>query len=195
MLVYAKMQAEAARAVLAQGHSGTADEYLASIIEAAENARADARANAQQHSATSADRAAVQPGFLDGLALLLHGFAARYGIATRLNAPPGWADEAIKPAAIAQLLSIIQEALSNAAKHARCSEVRVGLREQDGALHVTIEDDGVGFDPAQAHRRNRVTFGLELMRERAMDLPGALLVDSAPGRGTRVSILVPRPAP
>jgi signal transduction histidine kinase len=195
VLVYARMQAEAARAVLPRGRSGEADECLAGIIEAAENARANARADPQQPDAASVDETAAQPGCLAALAQLLNGFAARYGIATQLNAPPSWADETVKPAALVLLLSIVQEALSNAAKHARCNEVRVSLRAQDGTLHVAIEDDGVGFDPAQAPRRDRVTFGLDLMRERAMDLHGALKVDSAPGRGTRVSIQVPWPAP
>lgn len=81
---------------------------------------------------------------------------------------------------------IAQEALSNVARHAGKTRavVRVADGEQ-GALHLTIEDYGVGFDTAELRRRG---LGLISMSERARLVGGALAVDSHPGGGTRVEL-------
>ena len=64
--------------------------------------------------------------------------------------------------------------------------VQVTFEGQDGLLHVRIQDDGDGFDPARAARRWRSHFGLRFMRERAEQIGGSLAVESAPGAGTCV---------
>jgi two-component system nitrate/nitrite sensor histidine kinase NarX len=80
---------------------------------------------------------------------------------------------------------ICQEALSNVAKHAEASKVEIHLRQDEGAVNVTIEDDGRGFDPdtsASGH------YGLSMMRERAESAGVRLSVTSKPGEGTQVTI-------
>jgi signal transduction histidine kinase len=91
-------------------------------------------------------------------------------------------------AAEVELLRMIQEAVHNAVRHARASVVTVRL---DGNTAVTaqISDDGVGFDPDAATQRG---LGLESMRERAAALGGRLELDTAPGRGTTIRLVVPR---
>lgn len=90
---------------------------------------------------------------------------------------------------------IVQEAVSNAARHAKPSRVgvRVGLRENQ--LHLEVEDDGVGFDVMEVAARARTgeAVGLEGMRERAEIAGGTFRVDSVPGRGTRVVAEIPLP--
>lgn len=90
---------------------------------------------------------------------------------------------------------IVQEAVSNAARHAKPSRVgvRVGVRE--GRLHLEVEDDGVGFDVMEvaARARSGEAVGLEGMRERAEIAGGTFRVDSVPGRGTRVVAEIPLP--
>jgi signal transduction histidine kinase len=88
----------------------------------------------------------------------------------------------------ATIYRIVQEALSNAAKHSGCSKVSVTVREEDGRVALSIEDDGSGFDPATAGEGR---FGLHGMRERVDLLDGELAIDSARGRGTRVSVSLP----
>lgn len=86
------------------------------------------------------------------------------------------------------LFRIAQEALSNVQRHACASSVNVALQAEAGAsrpVTLTIEDDGSGFE-ATALDDNR--FGLRGMRERAELIGAHLRVDSAPGRGTRVSV-------
>lgn len=84
------------------------------------------------------------------------------------------------------LLRIVQEALANAARHARASRADVALTYGDG-VRVEVADDGVGFDTDAVTRG----FGLIGMRDRMASVGGWLEVASAPGEGTRVIAWVP----
>ena len=77
---------------------------------------------------------------------------------------------------------IVQEALSNVARHARARHVEVALTAQGVALEVTVRDDGVGFNVD----RLRTGLGLVGMAERAEFAGGRLDIESAPGAGTTV---------
>ncbi len=83
---------------------------------------------------------------------------------------------------------IVQEALTNVARHAGVREAAVRIWVDAGALHVTVEDRGRGFDPASVGTRSS---GLTGMRERAVLLGGSLAVESRPGGGARVTTDLP----
>ncbi len=85
---------------------------------------------------------------------------------------------------------IVQEALTNVARHAGVSEVTVRLWASQDTLGVQIEDQGAGFDP-EAALASGATSGLAGMRERPVLLGGQLTVESAPGAGTRVTAELP----
>ncbi|MGW1912414.1 sensor histidine kinase [Streptomyces sp. NPDC002076] len=92
----------------------------------------------------------------------------------------------------ATLLRIAQEALSNAARHARPTRVGVTLSFMGDEVTLDIRDDGTGFDPAAVPERTRSGgFGLDGMRARAERIAGSLTVESEPGNGTAVSARVP----
>lgn len=82
---------------------------------------------------------------------------------------------------------VVQEALHNSAKHAKARHVRVSVREVLSHVILSIEDDGIGFDPAR-----RRGLGMLGMQERANRLDGALVVESSPGGGTRVCVDLPK---
>lgn len=82
---------------------------------------------------------------------------------------------------------LVQEALTNAGKHAAASRVTVDVGERDGKLDIKVTDDGGGFDPDQPGGG----FGLAGMKERAALVGGDLKVVSAPGRGTAVHASIP----
>jgi len=86
------------------------------------------------------------------------------------------------------LLRILREAMTNAAKHGRSRQVHVRLEGTDG-VRLVVEDDGCGFDLHDASFSSG--FGLLSMRERAESIGGHLSLDSAPARGTRVEVAVP----
>jgi signal transduction histidine kinase len=82
---------------------------------------------------------------------------------------------------------VVQEALTNIAKHARAELVEFRAVETDDSLEIVIRDDGVGFDPAQSSDG----FGLLGMRERITLVDGTLSITSAPGSGTVIALRVP----
>ncbi|HEY8544160.1 MAG TPA: GAF domain-containing sensor histidine kinase [Acidimicrobiales bacterium] len=91
-----------------------------------------------------------------------------------------------------QLFRIVQEAVANVVRHAEATKLVVRLRDDPArrVVQVAVEDDGVGFDPSALAVRSR-RLGLTSMFERARALGGRLHVDSAPGKGTRVTAEVP----
>jgi PAS domain S-box-containing protein len=87
------------------------------------------------------------------------------------------------------LFRVTQEALRNAALHARARTVKVSLRTLEGGLELAVRDDGAGFVPAL--QRERPSLGLASMRERVRLLEGELDIESAPGHGTTILVWVP----
>ncbi len=90
-----------------------------------------------------------------------------------------------------EVLRVAQEALHNALRHAGASAIRVTLDLDPNRLRLVVADDGRGFDP-QARAISARRLGLTSMRERARALGGRLDIDAAPGRGTTVTLKVPR---
>lgn len=89
------------------------------------------------------------------------------------------------------LYRIIQESLTNVARHAQAQTASVLLERRDHRVRAIIEDDGVGFNLAEAVGGERL--GLYGMQERAELLGGTLTIESAPGQGTSVFVEVPAP--
>ena len=87
----------------------------------------------------------------------------------------------------------VRELLVNVVKHARAHKVRVHLSEDAGMLKVVVEDDGVGFDfsAQQPGTGKNGGFGLFSIQERMNDLDGALDIQTEPGKGCRVILIVP----
>jgi two-component system sensor histidine kinase UhpB len=88
-----------------------------------------------------------------------------------------------------QVFRIVQEALSNAVKHAAPSQVRAGLAFSDDGLCLSVADDGAGFDP----QATTLGMGLTGMRERVLGLDGEFRIVSSAGQGTRIEARIPFP--
>ena len=84
---------------------------------------------------------------------------------------------------------VVQESLTNVALHAQASRVDILINHRNDFLVMTIEDDGIGFDPIPIVDENRL--GLFGMRERIEMLGGAFQVESSPGKGTTIVVEVP----
>jgi two-component system sensor histidine kinase UhpB len=88
---------------------------------------------------------------------------------------------------------IVQESLTNIAKHAQAHTATITLREDADAVYATISDDGKGFDLDELQRKQDRDRGLGLvgMHERAHLLGGTLAIESAPGQGTTIQFRIP----
>jgi two-component system, NarL family, sensor kinase len=111
------------------------------------------------------------------------------GITARLRTEKLPNPLALQPSAEVGLLRIVQEALSNAARHSGARRVDVTVGRRDGALELSVSDDGTGFDSDTAPQPG--SFGLVGMGERARLAGGTLEVSTAPGQGTRVTVRLP----
>ena len=122
------------------------------------------------------------------------GWGVLTGIRVSLELAPGGG---VPPDFRREIIAILREALRNVERHARASRVRVLLRRAGQLLVLAVEDDGAGqrlpADLARLQAAGRG--GLAGMNERARQLGGRLLVESRPGRGTRVQVeIAPAPA-
>lgn len=137
----------------------------------------------------------LRPLILDQLGLVP---ALRFladGVGERTNLPvtvEGSTEGRLSEVTETAVYRVCQEALANVAKHACASHARLRVWMQDGMLHCTIEDDGVGFDPVMDRDRNRQDgLGLIGMKERIETLHGKLEVDSVAGEGTVIHVSLP----
>jgi len=86
------------------------------------------------------------------------------------------------------LYRIVQEGLTNCARHAQAKNIRVRLQDSNGQVALTVEDDGVGFD---AHAKVVYGLGLLGLTERVRELAGSIAIESAPGKGTKLAVTLP----
>jgi signal transduction histidine kinase len=147
------------------------------------------------HTVTSVQRisAELRPSMLDDLGLVAaieaeaRLFEERTGIECELSLMN---DPSLGERDATATYRIVQEALTNVARHSNASRVEIRLRERAEELLLEIRDDGRGLTEEQAG--DRTSFGLIGMRERADLLGGTLVFEGVPGRGTIVSVRIPK---
>jgi signal transduction histidine kinase len=148
------------------------------------------------HDAVSAVLNALRPRLLDSCGLI----AAVEALARNLERKAGLTctvscgldEEALSQEQSIALYRVVQEALTNIARHAHARNVSVTLDVDDRDAGIEIRDDGVGFDTEAAASRGR--FGMVGIRERARLIGGRCTVDSGPGGGTCIRIRFPYPS-
>jgi signal transduction histidine kinase len=149
------------------------------------------------HTADDVGRLArgLHPAVLDdkGLAAAARGYVGDYvrSFGTALEFVAGDLDSPrLAPLAAATMYRILQEALTNVARHARATKVVVELNREESVLELLVRDDGVGFEVGEA-LDTASGLGLRGMRERVTLLGGSIHNESRPGQGTVVRARVP----
>ncbi|MBV8526858.1 MAG: sensor histidine kinase [Candidatus Dormibacteraeota bacterium] len=156
---------------------GSAPDAAASLTEASEQLRCAMQELRQLSSG-------IHPSILveSGLSPALRSLAEVAALPVHIDAVP---DERLAAGVEACAYFVVSEAVTNAAKHSSAVSVRVHLARVDGALLVSVQDDGVG-----GADRTRGS-GIAGLQDRAAALGGTLTVESPPGRGTRVTAALP----
>jgi PAS domain S-box-containing protein len=132
-----------------------------------------------------------QLGLRPALDWLAESVAQRHGLAVDVTGAAEGLPEDLR----GLVYQAVRELLANAAKHAAARRVTVALADEDGVSTVTVADDGVGFDPhilTVRPEHGTTRFGLLNIRTRLSEVGGAVHVASAPGGGTRVTLVMPR---
>jgi PAS domain S-box-containing protein len=132
------------------------------------------------------DREGLAPALREYLETTHRDGAPRVSLHDKLEAEPS-------PETRVLLYRLAQEALTNVRKHARAARVDIELVPERGGTHVTVADDGVGFDPEAVVEVTPGNLGLISMRERATLAGGWSRVTSSPGAGTTVEFWIPEP--
>ncbi len=132
--------------------------------------------------------------FLSALEWLVYWIQDKHGLEVNLIAP---AREQINPLGeevVILLFQAARELLFNVVKHAGVKVARVEVGQSDGKITVTVQDNGVGFDPSRLRMEGGDSGGLGLLSitERLSYIGGYVEVDSAPGRGSRFKLVAPK---
>ncbi|MGJ5813834.1 sensor histidine kinase [Paludibaculum fermentans] len=161
----------------------TARERLASLKEQAEFCLREARQSVWDLRSADAEIGDLSASIRESGAQLTAGKSARF------NFEVEGAPRPISQQIALQLLRIAREGISNAAQHARATEIEARLIFESRAIRLVISDNGCGFEGAAGERPGH--FGLATMRERAAQVGGVTTVTSSPGRGTMIETAVP----
>lgn len=182
VLGYLSLQLQTLEAYVRQG---SCEQALAEIGQARmhiQEAQADVRENILSLRTTLSG----DVGLIPALRQYVEEFSVQTGIEAELIDDCGELP-ALSPLAEAQMVRIVQEALTNVRKHAHAQHAQVRLSVQRDCFATSITDDGVGLN-GQALRGH---FGLQTMRERAESVGGGLAINSEPGVGTQVELWIP----
>lgn len=166
---------------LARGRLFELDEDLPELLSATERAQ-----RAIRDLLGDLRRSPIGPGgLLPTLRMLVDQLGSAGGPSVVLNV------EEVKGSPVSQLLAyqVIREALYNAAKHAKASQITLRLMSDSSIIRIAVADDGVGFDLQDVDRERH--FGLQLMTERLEAAGGRMIVDSKLGEGTTVAASLP----
>ena len=167
------------------GLPAAAGERLGEVQRLADELGRETHALAVRLRPTSLDDLGLEPA----LRQLVADWFARTGIGVEFDT--AGVGEGRLPAEVeTAVYRVVQEALTNVAKHAGATAVSVVVTRPDGFVSVVVEDDGSGFDPAVAPKGR---LGLLGMRERVELVGGKIDIESAPGAGTTVAVQIPIP--
>jgi signal transduction histidine kinase len=131
-------------------------------------------------------------GLIEAIRVHLRSFATHSGV--RAELAPARLDERLPANVELCAYRIVQEALTNIARHSGASSCVVAISRRDDVLRVSVEDDGRGVGSSARSAQGRRGLGLLAMRERAQALNGSLIVEDRAEGGTRVLVQLPVPS-
>ena len=187
ILGYVSLQVQTALKWMNNGNLDRTDSLLRRIVEVTRDAHADLRESIQNLRSGLDQTWRLVPN----LKKYIHRFEKNNDIRTELRIPDEFKESALDPNARIQIFRVIQEALTNSSRHGGARSLKVSFDILRDAVHITIADDGQGFDIRRTDKRPGGHFGLVFMKERMDRIGGTLDIDSMPGSGTILHLSVP----
>lgn len=178
-LAFLKIEAARMQRYVANGEVRSIDNTLQACYQTLSEAYLDAR------QAIDNLRRVPDEALSDWLQTTANDFSTLTGM--EVNVPSIELAYPFKPPVKAQVIRIVQEALTNIRKHARARTVSISAIEREGEAVIEIHDNGIGFSPEDIHASQ---YGLRSMRERAESIGADFQVTSAPGTGTTVRLQI-----
>jgi signal transduction histidine kinase len=191
VLGYVNTKSQAVEGLLATGQIDDARVQMAELALAARSMYVDVR-EAILGLSTPLGEGGPSGMLVGALASYTRRFSEASKLAVTVESSGPHLGDDLRPEVVANLMRIVQEALTNVRKHAAAQRVTVRLDEGPDGLAILVEDDGQGFDPASdPSPSDWPHFGRETIRQRASAIGAAASWESAPGRGTRFRVVVP----
>lgn len=187
ILGFINLQAQGIRQELVNEKIALVSDKLDRLVEVTQAAHDEIRAYIKSaRSLSSSDNE-----FLESLKNDILHFEERSGIPTEFNTNLDLYATGLKPQIQLHLLSIAKEALNNIQKHSEANHVKLTFLLTKEKLYLSIEDDGKGFSVIGGNGKADKTFGLNIMRERAAEVGADIVIESAPRKGTKISVTMP----
>jgi signal transduction histidine kinase len=187
MLGSLHLWAEEAQIALDEGN--TRDAQLA--VNKIGTTASDAYSNLREEMLGLRETLPTGKGLLPVVREYLKRFQRQWGIKTQLTVENRDGEEStisFAPAVEVHLIRIIQEGITNVRRHSQAANVQLVFRQLEQGMELEIIDDGIGFDQNNIPEEK---LGLRIMRERADQVGGKVQVESTPGKGTHLKIMLP----
>jgi len=175
------LYANATQLALSSGKEVVATEYLNELINIAREAMLDMRLLIFELHPPILEK----EGLVTALRTRLEAVEARSGIQTNFHVE---GERRLPLSVETELYRLAQEALTNAVKHAKANHVAIRLQFSEQRFCFEVRDDGVGFDLMTAKHSGGL--GIQGMQERVKQIDGELMIESTPGKGTTVGVMV-----
>ncbi len=185
VLGYVTTKSNAVRLMLQKNHLEDADRHLHQLEIAAQDLFVDIREAILGLRVASQ----VDSNLPDALADYVQQFNLMSEVTARLELPSKPL-KSLPPETVLHMLRVVQEALTNARKHAQATQIRVALSQERGTLYLEVYDNGQGFTQREISRGKNGNFGLSTMQERADEIGALLKMHSEIGTGTHVKLIL-----
>jgi signal transduction histidine kinase len=179
---YLKLKLETIQTLLGKTQIAAAGEQVEQLIGITRDLNTDVR-----ESIASLKNFPSQHDFVTILQEYLDLYQKNYHMDCRLFLPEESFRGFLSPTAEVQLFRIIQEALTNIRKHAKASRAEVSIHKTTAMAIITITDDGCGFNVLAVHEGEK-SYGIQVMKERALEAGGFFRIESQIGQGTKIII-------
>jgi PAS domain S-box-containing protein len=187
VLGFINLQAQGIRQELINTGVETAVHKLDKLVNVAQEANNEMR----EYIRNARNAAYMEKDFITALMKDMSRFEEQTGICIKFDIPTGFTGYELESNTQLNMLNIVREALNNIRKHAEANSVIISFLIAREQLCVTIADDGKGFDIDKYNNSTNTRFGLNIMRERALEIGGRIDIESTVGKGSRIDFYVP----
>lgn len=187
VLGFINLQAQGIRQEIVNAGAEIALFKLDKLVEVTQSAHEEIR----EYIRNARNLASTERNFRASLARDIVNFEEQTGLQVELNLPVGFSGEELEPNVRINLMNIVREALNNIGKHACAEHVKIALSMTPKELCATVEDDGKGFEILRHEHGTKTKFGLDIMRERTLEIGAEIKIQSAPGQGTKINVCLP----
>ncbi|HNR03392.1 MAG TPA: histidine kinase N-terminal 7TM domain-containing protein [Bacillota bacterium] len=188
VLGFINLQAQGIEQELINADIDIVSHKLDKLVRASQEAHNDLR----EYIRNARNAEALEKDFMTGLTRNIASFEEQSGLNVKVNIPLGFTGDELRPSIRINILNIVKEVINNIRKHSEANNVKFEFAIEQRQLCVTVEDDGKGFDVENCLNNNNTTrFGLNIIRERASEIGAQIGIQSEPGRGCRISLIIP----